>query len=285
MKNNKKWFSLPMAMGIVILITLLSITLLEYIVPFSRDIKSVENSSVAYYGANSWIEEWLYHLSERTWESDEWNQDYSWRVSNYYKTYSSWSLLPPLWEWNSEYDIDWNTISAWNPIQLSIWNWYINPVTNIDIMFRVPDLDNSWPATLSWWSIINWQLSWLNETLNAWISIIKVSDIWLWSINMLGINWIDLNWVSTPFATFYNANCNTVSSRCILKFSVVNKLETINSILIPYLEWQLEVWTNTIPLRYTKINWWWKANWFKKELDIKVATETVNEAFDFTVFQ
>lgn len=312
MKNNKKWFSLPLAMGIVILITLLSITILEYIIPFSREIKWVENSSRAYYLANSWIEEWLYHINTRVDKTLEKSTSFVWRESYEYNTISSiwsslWTSLPPDDEWNSEYDIDWNTISAWNPMQLSIWNWKISTFSDIKIAFRVPDLDNDLALWINWsedyaiddfWvPIVNWQLSSWNDSLNS-IDIIMPSSIIDSdnvfndsSINLSSLQWINLSWQQTSSEeiwNFYITNC-WVWKECTLKFSVVNKLKTddiVKPVTIPYLEWRIDVWaSNDIPLRYTKVSWWWRASAFKKVLEIKVPTQTVNEAFDFTVFQ
>jgi len=298
MKNNTKWFSLPLAMGIVILITVLSISILEYIVPFSKNIKWFENSSITYYGANSWIEEWLYHIATRTNEIADESKAFLWRVSYEYNTNSKWNLLPPVSEWNSDYDIDWNTISSWNPIQLIIWEWYIGSWWGVKINFRVPNLDDniSTDENLKWTNdlaIVNWQLSATNDSLNAdnswWWGIITVDDINNNGTFLLGtLNWIDLNWWSSTFENFYSSNCSALNDKCTLKFSIVNKIETndiVNSRLVPYLEWKFEVGFNDIPLRYTKIEWWWRSNGFKKLLDIKVPTQTVNEAFDFTVFQ
>ena len=294
--NNNKWFSLPLAMGIVIVISLLAFTILEYIIPFSRDIKWVENSSKAYYQANSWIEEWLYHIATRVDEVEEKAKNESWNIAIQYNTFSSGSLLPPSWEWNSEYDKDWNTISSWNPIQLSIWNNYFNNWADyLIIKFRIPDLNEDWDntdLTLSWWTlpIVNWQLSASNNTLNASWSIIRANDIKWTEITLDDLQWVDLNWNETPdekIWNFYNSNC-WAWSWCTLKFSVVNKLETddiIDPIIIPYLEWQLTTWDSIIPLRYSKIESSWKSYWYKKDLEVKVASQTVNEAFDFTVFQ
>lgn len=299
MKKNNKWFSLPLAMWLVIIISLLAYSILEYIIPFSRDMKWVENSSVAYYHANSWIEEWLYHISIRTDEKLEESKNYTNNnVGDKYNTFSSWTLLPPIWEWNSEYDKDWNVISSWNPIQLSIWNWYITWTDDIAIKFRIPDFNWDWDnndLTLNWSSfppylpIVNWQLSASNNTLNASWSIIRANNIDWTELIINNFQWVDLNWSETNneiFSTFYSNNCNSWND-CTLKFSVVNKLETddIDPIIIPYLEWQLTTWDNIIPLRYSKIESSWKSYWYKKDLEVKVPSQTVNEAFDFTVFQ
>jgi len=334
MKNNKKWFSLVLAMWIVIVISLIAYNILEYIIPFWRDVKSVENSSRSYYLANSWIEEGLYHISTRTDEKAEWYRSYVWDISHMYRTYSSWTILPPAWEWNSNYDddnIDWiidknrNTISQWSPIQLSVWNGYIQDLSDFNIAFRTPNLDfyNSLDSSinievLSWSTlpIVNWQLTSLNNTLNAsWSlalpsigiitanSILDSSELFTelkddWSIDIDSLLGTDLNWIDDTLWNFYwdcsiawDWQCCWSNSWCTLKFSIVNKLELDNNnVAVPYLEWKMLIdttytWNNNLPLRYTKIESAWKSIWYKKELDIKVPTKTVNQAFDFTVFQ
>lgn len=297
MKKNNYAFSLPLAMWIVVIMSLLAYTMLEYIVPFSRDIKWVENSSKAYYQASSSVEEWLYYLNvDRTSEtSDNYIPFPSSDISNTYKTVSTWSVIPPAWEWNSQYDSDWNTISQWNPIQLSIWNGYLDlSVDNFNLYIRVPDLDNNifTDITLSWWTIpiINWQLSSLNNTLYAsWSKIIANNiddDIISGYENGQTLdwkNWSDIYWVSSSFENFYDNNC--ISSGCIFKASVINPLvDSSNWSYISYLEWKLET-GNNIPLRYIKLETSGKSMWFRKDIEVKIPTETVNEAFDFTVFQ
>lgn len=316
MIKNKKWFSLPLAMWLVIVISLLAHSILEYIIPFSRDIKGVENSSKAYYQANNWIEEWLFNVYVRN-NSLSINDTTEYSDSNFnltidwiYKTNSSWATLPPVWEWNSGYDKDWNIIYQWNPIQLSIWNGYLD-LNNDDlrIAFKVPDANwvDSDDLVLKWWDlpIVNWQLSSSTNTLNASWSIIKAKDVckandldcnpntW-WNLNIIDINslqWVDLDlneWPDQVFQKFYQDNC-LVSSACILKFSIINKLDlTTLSLTSPYLEWILYLDTpssNKLPLRYTKIEASWKSYGYRKDIEVKVAWNTLNEAFDFTVFQ
>lgn len=301
MQKNNKWFSLPLAMGLVMIISLLAYTILEYIVPFSREIKWVENSSIAYYQANSWIEEGLYDVYTRnySWTIDDTDEyfdlDFSWSKNSKYQTFSSWNILPPSWEGNSRYDPDWNFISQWSPIQLSIWNWYIDNA--FEIAFRVPNLDKNIVSNevLSWTTlpIVNWQLSWKDNTLNADTTLIKADDILeSWedfsdnNIDIWSNQWKILEWTVVGFDTFYTSNCFDTWSWCILKFSVINKLELdSDNVSVPYLEWRIETGSKIIPQRYTKIESSWKSYWYKKDLEIKVPSITVNEAFDFTVFQ
>ncbi len=291
MKNNKKWFSLPLAMGLVIIISLLAYTILEYIVPFSRDVKWIENASKAYYQANSWIEDALLYIKNRADETWEDFKSFTDKISYSYSTFSSWTILPPSWEWNSEYNKDWNIISEWNPLQLSLWNGYLW-TWDLKIYFRVPDLNRDWDNSdlvLSWslLPIVSWQLSAEQDVLNSSDSIIKANQIDEREIILNNLIWDKLDTTGESMWSFYSTNCNSNWDLCSLKLSIVNKLESddiISPVSIPYLEWKI-VSDNNIPLRYTKLQASWKSIWYKKNLDIKVETNTTNQAFDFTVFQ
>lgn len=290
MKKNKKWFSILLAMGLVLIIWVLSISILEYIIPYWRDVKWVENSSKAFYQANSAIEEVIFRVYERNaWDSSNFREefsetDFAWSVNRKYSTNSSWTTLPL---------VGYNRISAWDPIQLSIWDNFLAS-NSLDIEIRVPDLNNDWnqDETLSWWTlwIVNWQLSWQNNTLNSSWSLINADKINHASNKITNFNaslaWVDLYWNPSNFSTFYTNNCNSTWSWCSLKLSVVNKLETTAWVIIPYLEWRITTWgTDIIPLRYTKVEASGKSYWYKRDLEIKIPSNTVNQALDFTIFQ
>ena len=61
-------------------------------------------------------------------------------------------------------------------------------------------------------------------------------------------------------------------------------MELTNWNKIPYLEWKMKN-SNDMPLRYTIIKTKWRSIDFEKSLDVKIPQQTVNEAYDFTVFQ
>ena len=75
MQKNNKWSSLLLAMWLVMITSLLAFAILEYIIPFSREIKWIENSANAYYQANSWIEEALYsvYIRNNSWAIVDWS--------------------------------------------------------------------------------------------------------------------------------------------------------------------------------------------------------------------
>lgn len=311
MKKNtiyqKQWFVLIISIFIVLLVSLLVFYILSYIIPFSKNTKGIENSSKAYYMAESWIEDSLYAIKNKDWYS-------SWTTFNNSQTWSSikiigsWSVLPPSWKWNSEYNEDYNIIKIWDPIQLKIWKWKISNWDNVKFTFRVPDLDGGWDIswnseTLSWTSnlnIINWKLVWNDDVLDASWSLVTVWqinwEVWYESVKIwkeifsstatYNNIWKQLSdSLSKNFNTFYDDNCKWTNSGCTLKMSVINNLISKSWNKLPYLEWKIDFNNNNVPLRYSIIESSWKSYWFKKDLEIKKWQQTIVEAADFTVIQ
>ena len=291
MKNNKKAFSLVIAMWLVLITSLLAFTILEFIVPFSRDIKWIENSTKSYYQANNWIERWLYFFSKRSDSQSrtELTRAYSVNIDYKFSTTSSGVVIPATWKWNSSFNKDWDTLSVSDPIQLLIWYAFISNLATLRIDFRVPDLNNDlilW-ETLDWTTtpMVNWQLISETDTLNSLSTTVFTADnINSWDMAFSWLNGEKVSDSSTvSFATFFwTNNCNT--NKCILKISVIDDLKTWSK-TIPFLEWKITTWANSLPLRYSTVESIWKSNWFSKNLQIRVPQETVSEAFDFTVFQ
>lgn len=300
MKINNSWFSIIIWMWLVLLISLSAYMILSYMIPFSKNIKWIENASNAYYTSYAGIEKALYYINKTRWTSL--NSD-TWAImpnnSKWYSyiTNSTWSTIPLPWEWNSEYNKDHNIISAYAPLQLQVWNWYLTNNWNwVNFYFRVPDIDLNWvndDETLSGGTlpIINWLLLSENDTLVASWSYIdadwvkKSNCTWTCYWQIYDKIWNILSsWANETFQNYYNSNCWT-SSGCTLKLSVISKLETTNSIEIPYLEYKIEWLWDLFPNRYTKINSSWKSYWFQKNLEIKISQQTIDQIFDFTIFQ
>ena len=114
MKNNykyyykNKWFSIVFAMWMVIIISLTAFLILEYMIPFSRNIKWIENSSKSYYEANSWIEEALLFVNQNMVGSESWTVLSSTSVWSSFNVNATWTTLPAPWTWNSSYDKDYD---------------------------------------------------------------------------------------------------------------------------------------------------------------------------------
>lgn len=306
MKKNKNWFSVLIAMWLVLVSSYFAYTILEYIYPFSQNIKWIENSSKAYYQANNWIEQGLYFLSSREESSlsvsDSSKEDFtdSEPVDYKYTTLvSTWdwtnTYMPYEGVWNSETDEDYNIIQTWEPINLSIWYGVLDSFNNVNITFKVPTIETI-DYTLAWTEdIINWKLSSVSDSLTSYSwSLITPDDINSKDdITLSLLEGKKLNWDLEDFKTFYDANCsNDLTDACTLRFSIINELASeaesaLPSITIPYLEWRLDVWnyTNDLPLRYSTIESTWKSYGFSRDLEVRYSQDSVSEAFDFTVFQ
>lgn len=297
MNRNKRAFSLVLAMGLVLITSLLAYTMLEYMIPFWKNVKGIENSTKAYYQANNWIEKWLYHFSTRTNLRAETWKSYISLIDYKFTTTSSWTIMPTPWFWMSDFDNNWDTMSLSNPVQLSVWGSITN-INTLRLFLRVPNLDNNslTTETLSGSTnlpIINWQISSPSMTLNSNTgSILKVNQVCsstatcsTW-IQLSTLSWDRLDGVVNTIASFYSSNC-TWANKCILKLSVVNELKTTWNVAIPYIEWKLNssTSTNILPLRYSRIRSDGKSIDFTKSLEVRVPQETVSEAFDFTIFQ
>lgn len=308
MKKNNSWTSIILAMWLVMLIVLTSQFILSYIIPFAKWIKWVENASIAYYQANSWIEEAMWTRSQNNYwyettlamDSSE-AQDYSYNIE------AKWSNIPPIWNWNSDFNINRNKIWINEPIQLVLYDEFKKKISNIDFnktwfYFYVPHTNSddsnmsfSWNLNID---IINWQLSWSWNTVNAidridgtlinWSKEASPTKVILWNKD-----WKDLYNPDTPQDLQYRWGLIWVDDLPVLKLSVVNKLEWWwiwywwN---LPFLEYEanfqdINSQPVEIPIRYTRIKTSWKSYWFTKNLEFRMPQVTTNQAFDFTVFQ
>lgn len=300
--QNTSWFSIILAMWLVLILSFTGLYLLEYMVPFSRSIKGIENASQAYYESYSWVEDSLLSIY-----SGNIGIDYSKNfitVQDFeYTVVSSWLVIPVAWKWNSEYDNDWNQISQTKPISLLVWNDRLDGGGNnrIRLSLRVPDIDdNELPDNLNIVDgtddIILWQLSSATDSISSRPgSLITEFDInisldeeSLWAITTLSEGVI-LDGTNRSFEWFYNSNssdCDDTNNECVLKISVINPLISSNagSSLIPYLEYQIHI-DRVIPLAQSYITSQWKSYGFTKQLEVSVPQQSTSSAFDFTVLQ
>lgn len=300
MKYSKKWFSIFIWIGLVALLILVALVILSFIIPFSRNIKWIENTTIAYYNWYSWIEHWLYYINKI--RTNLTTESWSTNISNgsWYKfnTFSSGTIIPQPWYWNSEFDKDYNIISISEPIQLEIGRNIIPDWSKVEFIFKVPNFDNDIATSeiLSWNTtpIINWILSAQNDTLIASWSYINASDVKSsncstnCSIKLTENNfknWFTIDWIWQTFSEFYWNNCRSSWSWCTLKMSVINDLVLTTWNQIPYLEYKINFGWYNVPDRYFRITSFWLSKWFQKKLDVRVSQQTVNTAFDFTVFQ
>lgn len=299
MKNNKRGSALIISIFITMIITIIGIFLLDKIMPLAKNVKWIENSNVAYYNANSWVEKALFDMSssdpsiQTTWTGGT-------AISWYnFVTKAKVDKIPQDTEWNSEYDKNYNKIWIWDPVQLVINSSSPIDWSGVKFNFKIPDLNWNWISDealswgLSWTWIINWILSGSGKSAFASgeLNMIKWSEIPITDWNISGKNWVDLNWSWATFSQFYSNsiywlwNCNT-TEKCTLKLSLINPLSLSNWQIAPYLEYKIifSAWT-LIPNQYTKIVSDGNSFWFKRTIKRNVEQVTSNEAMDFTVFQ
>lgn len=303
-QQNKQGFALVIALGLTIIMSLLVLYILEYIMPYAKNIKGIENSTNAFYQAESSVEEGLYFFKTRTPEFQDTPKAYvGTNPINYkYNTTSKGQFIPKSWEWNSEYGSNFNTLSAGDPIQLEVWgvsglNW-----NSSKLFIRVPDLnengsrDERLKIDPAYKYYVNWQLSSSTDTLFAQSD--KMFDetkicmqsgltympyLCAWGFTMGWLQGEKLDGLPESLQSFYTTNC---SGSCILKLSVINTLTEQNTNApIPYLEYKFVFNSLNVPLRYSRINATGKSYWFQKNLEVRVPQQTVSEWFDFTVFQ
>lgn len=320
MKKNKKAVALVVVMWIVLVTSLLSLTLMQIIIPFSKSVSGMENSAKAYYMANAWLEEWMLDLKKEREEEYDSSKNSKFKV-NENKTFDltknlkvvqwlnsemhytkrtvnhKWKNEPESWKWDSEFDRDFNQISVWNPIQMDI-TWL--ELNKLKITFKVPKIngiayeipDDNLGVSTSEKCLISWQIS---------------SEIWFANssedtcIKRVFLN-REFNMISRIGDTYFksdkligltqNERFNKICpnwTKCTLKFSIANELIwefSNNEINLPYLEWKINYnWNKNYKLRYANIKSTWKSSIYTRDLEIKVPQQTTNEAFDFTVFQ
>lgn len=312
MKKNKKAMSLIVVMGIVLISSLLALSLMWLIFPFARSVIWIENSSRAYYQANSWLEQWLLKVKKiyspenqniSNWSELKYGTDYLWYKE---KTIYLWNNEPAPGKWNSV-DKDFNILSIWEPIQME----FEKNLESVHLTIRPPKLDWIRTQKLSEdWDYAKKNLISFTLTSFDWSSYFTYPNPTKPETYFTPsrINW-DIkkgwNWKEWNTGEFWNAIWlfykdwqviekeylesmkEICAKKCIYKFSLVNDLISAKNtkILLPYLEWKIESWNSKIKLRYSEVSSEWRANWYVRNLNVRSPQNTVNEAFDFAVFQ
>lgn len=304
-KNNKQWFSILLAMWITLVTGMIAILILEFIIPFSRNIKWVENSSAAFYQSYSGIEEAMWFISQNDlWAGSTESFEQSSPQDTAYSIKSMTDIIPPDLKGNSEYNPDWNRFDNNFPIQLAITDEDID-FSDVNFTFRIPvELDDGneieWNDASQLY-IINWIITGISNPDNIkWNSddvpvvlnglnseLIEKSEIWDPNISIWDREWRTIDWNTCSITNFTSNSCSWIYNiyDVTLKMSLVDQLILENGKSIPYLEYQINFWSDTVPWRYTQIETSGKSYGFKKSMDIKVPQQATNQAFDFAVFQ
>jgi len=285
--TNQNWFSIILAMWVVLILSLTWLYLVEYMIPFSRDIKGIENASQAFYESYGWVEENILQVYSWSLWSDYSKSSSS--LQDYEYTFlGSGDRVPALGQWNSEFDSDFSRFSQTETISLQVWNGRFTDVSE-DIFFRfqIPEF---------WWvsqnfappnnDIILWQLSWRWGTLtSASGALIQENDANS-NINIWSSVWAPLTGSDEVFSDYFRdvLDCDNPANTCTLKISVINPLISSNNSLVPYLEYSIQT---SDPIPYPNPMMTSKGNsfGFSKTLEVFIPQEVTSSAFDFTVLQ
>jgi len=301
MKKNTHWFTIILAIGIVFIISLITLYILEYILPFSRSVKGIENATMSYYQATSWVEDALFFISK----NDIWAEDVKvfWgdAIDYNFSINAIDSVFPTSWFGTSDIDKDWSKIALWTPLQIylpaesNIWSLW-----NFNMWLRVPDfIGGSNLELTNSWALIHWQLSSTGDILNA----DETSRIEEWNIcdfdnsscsfslsDMWGNNGQGflLDNSGQEINDFFQNNCWT-DYKCILKMSVLQSLVADTTSwtgkIIPYLEYKIDFNSENIPKNVIEIDVAGKSYGFRKDMRVLYPQKGLIEAFDFTLFQ
>lgn len=281
--TKKTWFSLVLAMWIVLLLSLTGLFLMEYMVPFSRSVKWIENASQAFYESQSWVEEsvlrvyswslWTNH-SKLYWEIQDFEFNFIW----------NWSTIPASWQWNW-LDDNFSRLSQNEPISLQIWwNNFHTAWSSIAIEIKTPN--GVWLDITPNDEIIFVQISWNWGTLYSWSwELLKESEVTGSSINLLDRDGETLTWSVVTFRDYYSDIwCQNTGFECILKISLIRPLISNSWVSVPFLEYRIST-SDDIPFQNPTVLSQWKSYWFTKTLEVFIPQEVTSSAFDFTVLQ
>ncbi|NDK10134.1 hypothetical protein GW846_05155 [Candidatus Gracilibacteria bacterium] len=293
---SKSGFSIVLALGLTVFFSFIGLYLLEYMIPYSRNVSGIENASNAFYQGYAGLEQGIYAHSLKTVTTygNEINASGGDLNINYaYSSTSSGTIIPSTGQGDSEYDQNFNRISPDNVAQFLVGNNRISaPLT---LRVQIPDLDgvgglNEQFNTTQNDDILVWQLSSDTASLTTLSgSLITETQIQGgssgYSFNIWPRTGTNLDGISNEtFGSFYGSNCGS-GSECVLTLSIVNPLVLINNqTQLSFLEYRLTS-NGAIPLPATAIVSVGKSRGFAKKLEVQVPQLSTNSAFGFTIFQ
>lgn len=189
------------------IIIIIAIYLFEKIVPFSRDIKGVENGNISYYRANTALNEALLAMSGSNPSLEPSNSVVINGSGMTYAVMANSTILPQAGKGNSEYDINWSVVAPGKPLQLLLKSNVPIDWIGSYFMFRVPNLGGLSTLSGSTIPMINWILSASGESLQSSGSQILNSAINGTNVYLNGFPGIALDGTNSTFGTFYTTKC------------------------------------------------------------------------------
>jgi len=247
MKNKQDWFSIVIALFLVLAMVLTAQYILSYIIPFWKNTKWIEHSVKAYYEATKSSELAIYQIKDKKIQlnNTDWSGLAAWNVENIFNIEWKSNIIPPAGKWNSDFNKNANKLSLSEPIQLILTNnsFDLNAITlkisTPDIVTKDEDWNNpqelidlnvndkDWNALYhnSNWDeiitkadipIIGWSLSSKKNTLTgtSFITLWDINNNWGLdkSISVLWLSWKNLQEKSKWLVAFYQ---DTVSDEWI----------------------------------------------------------------------
>lgn len=302
MKQNTKWFSIVIALGLTLFLSLIGLYLMEYAVPFARQVKGVENASSSYYEAYSGIEIALLDIGQKkdAWDlSSSIDKSFSWSQDFEYASLRRGQVFPMAGQWDAIYDSSkmWNQMSYGKSISLLVWNGELSGWSYIRLFTRLPLYD--WQGSAETLASGNtdtilWQLTTPTTTYSSKdLFDINVDgtptggsgyfNIW----NSTGIQqWESRSAPWQLFSTIYTNQCNTSGQQCILSLSYIKPLSTSDNSLLPYLEYRLETTTgNNFIYPSIYLSSTGRSYGYVRDLHIFYPQYSNNTAFEYAVFQ
>lgn len=309
-------FALIIAVALLGFVTTMTVVFIEKLYPYSRMVRNIEDSNIAYYNAITSIEATLFTMSgTHPWDGIPQSTAVTDTGYLMYMTTGS-SIIPAPSKGNSPYNADWNIFSLGQPVQLVIPNgvdWW-DP--SMQFRFRIP------PQFLSWVALadrafqnngsgyINWMFVYDTGAFYAdtEVNTIPWTQIFIsgWAVNntpqfnfaadlsaVYGRYYVDSIFTGELEDYYNNAaygpwinGANCAGYNCTLKLSIIRPLKLVNGKTIPYLEYQVEFPNSTIlPLQFMTLQSYGYSRGYIRTRRIFVPQITTNTALDFTVFQ
>ncbi len=301
--SNKNAFSIIMALWLTLLMSLLVLFLLEFIIPYTKNVKGIENSINAYYQAEWAVEEALLHFDKESFSSSQQSSAYSSdAIDSKYDTEIEGNIIPPAGKWNSEFSKDYNMLSILNGVQLEVWNnRFYGTFWDVKVYLKVPNTSTDsldlkeWtnaqgqPIHPVWWYLASEGNS-LSAVKDSFFEKADVCNSQENNCSGKSFSWKKGKILNGTYAgterdieTYYNNHC-WAGSWCQLILLLQHNLETTTWVFIPALEYEIDFWWN-VPLYNATINASWKSSGFQKDLEVTVSQQSWDASTNFAIIQ
>lgn len=312
MRHSRKWSALIIGLIITVLLSILVIGFMEKVMRVGYNIKSIEQSTQAYYLASGIIETQLHKnndLKTKPWNTTEINTpNLRWYFGSSLQVHSRSNTIPSTRKWNSPFDNNYNIISVDRPVQLVIPNGINWNTVKFD--FRVPNTDGDsntqekvhdiYNKDIIFWTLGNNKFAFFPNT--EWVdkgllNKGNFSDVSLWDKKWYYFLQNGTKESNKTLDNFYK-NLNTLWSngaecsddyKCTLKLSMLEPITIdVNGKKVenfPLLEYKI-TWLNVpIPEQYMTLDASGYVGNYIRKRSVQIPQITTNTALDFAVLQ